>query len=352
MQIITCNKKKFLLILFLLLSGSIVWYYDINRSVISNFLSNAVITKDKIEHVGKDFAHNSLTSFNAINASVLFCHVPKAGGSSVQMMLEGWAKKYGIETRNQHTITKRGGPKLNSNDLRTTSKPKVFIGHNAWIQYKNNIEFESCDGSWIGGNTLRQPLKVVVLREPIDRLVSLYDFVRHKLRHPKFELYERLYGNQSLDFHLNNMMDDVEANGKPTKKTSSHLWTPMWEQMHFLSQLRCYEGKTFDENYEIALSNLQKFHVIAIMEKMDSTLLPQLKYWLPWANKKTEKVGVQNSIDSLIDKTKQKSAAFSKSVLSPATRERLMKKHMTKQFELYEKAKTLAKERLDLIDNV
>ena len=76
--------------------------------------------------------------------SVLFSHIPKADKALVQDMLKERVDEAGIELVK---ITNR----RTSTNLRTTSKPKVFIEYDAWKQYRKNPEFE-----------------FVVLQDPID----------------------------------------------------------------------------------------------------------------------------------------------------------------------------------------
>ena len=53
-----------------------------------------------------------------------------------------------------------------------------------------------------GGKDLREPLKVIVLREPLSQLVSYYDFIMHNKDHHKHKTFWELYGSESLDSNL------------------------------------------------------------------------------------------------------------------------------------------------------
>eukprot|EP00588_Corethron_pennatum_P015184 CAMPEP_0194271032 /NCGR_PEP_ID=MMETSP0169-20130528/4927_1 /TAXON_ID=218684 /ORGANISM="Corethron pennatum, Strain L29A3" /LENGTH=228 /DNA_ID=CAMNT_0039013297 /DNA_START=651 /DNA_END=1337 /DNA_ORIENTATION=- len=213
-----------------------------------------------------------------------------------------------------------------------------------------------------GGRDLREPLKVVVFREPLSQLVSLYDYIKHGKRHLCYDKFWELYGGESLNSHLIKMMDDIEKNGNTTTEATRRLWKITHSQMDFLSGEDFFlRGKTCEiliydsiygfnnasgslNSYQNALLHLERFHVIATLKTIDSSLLPQLKYWLSWADQNITKVLTINSIAQNLKK-----GDFVKSVISKDTAERMKKNFVKYDYRLYNRAVELDHESLEFV---
>jgi len=174
-----------------------------------------------------------LESFNASGASLLFAHVPKAGGASVQTLLRKWGKVNGIESLRHFEKEDLVESSLSSQYIQ-----KIFYGHEVWRQYLSIMQ-SYADVSK-GGRDLREPLKVVVFREPLSQLVSLYDYIMHTKKHRLYNTFWELYGGESLDSHLIKMMDDIKKNGNTTTEATMNLWLITHNQMDFLSGERAF----------------------------------------------------------------------------------------------------------------
>mmetsp|Transcript_1943 Transcript_1943/g.4174 ORF Transcript_1943/g.4174 Transcript_1943/m.4174 type:complete len:372 (-) Transcript_1943:58-1173(-) len=304
--------------------------------------SNPVVQTSPYESPTKQiYDHGQfLESFNASGASLLFAHVPKAGGQSVQSLLNSWGEVNGIKVL-KHFEEK------NLDDSLFSSKytKQIFFGHEVWGQYLSIMK--SYAGVSKGGRDLREPLKVVVMREPLSQLVSFYDYIMHKKCHNRYKNFWELYGGGTLDSHLIKMMDDIEKNGIPTTKATERLWRITHSQMDFLrTGIHGFDNTSGSlDSYQNALLHLERFHVIATLKSMDSSLLPQLKYWLPWADKSLTKILTINSIAEYLNEDE----VFVKSIVSKDTAERMKKNFMKYDYKLYSMAVELSHERLEFV---
>jgi len=318
---------------------------------------NSVVKNSPDESPTKQLYDHSqfLESFKASGASLLFAHVPKAGGISIQDLLLRWGEINGIEV-----LTHFEKENLVESSLSSNHTKKIFITHVVWGQYLSIMK--SYAGVSKGGRDLREPLKVVVLREPLSQLVSLYDYIMHNKRHRLYKTFWELYGDGSLDSHLIKMMDDIEKNGIPTTEATEHLWSITHSQMDFLSGEDFFIGERGEiliydivygfnnssgslNSYQNALLHLERFHVIATLKTIDSSLLPQLKYWLPWADKNLTKMLHSNSIAQHL----KEDEVFVKSIVLKETVERMKKNFVKYDYRLYDRAVELDHESLKFV---
>jgi len=304
--------------------------------------SNPVVQTSTYESPTKQiYDHGQfLESFNASGASLLFAHVPKAGGQSVQSLLNSWGKVNGIEV-----LTHFERENLVESSLSSKYTKKIFCGHEVWGQYLSSTK--SYDGVSKGGRDLREPLKVVVFREPLSQLVSLYDYIMHNKHHHQYKMFWKLYGGGTLDSHLIKMMDDIEKNEIPSTEATKRLWKVTHTQMDFLrSGIHGFDNTSGSlDSYHNALLHLERFHVIATLKSMDSSLLPQLKYWLPWADKNLTKILAINSIAQHLNEDE----VFVKSIVSKDTAERMKKNFVKYDYRLYNRAVELDHESLEFV---
>merc|ERR1711957_444829 len=140
------------------------------------------------------------------------------------------------------------------------------------------------------------------------------------------------------------MMDDIEKNGNSTTEATECLCKITHSQMDFLR----YGMHKFDNtsgslnSYQNALLHLERFHVIATLKTMDSSLLPQLKYWLSWADKNITKLSTINSLAQHL----KEDEVFVKSIISKDTAKRMKRSFAKYDYILYNKAVELDLERL------
>jgi len=306
---------------------------------------NSVVKNSPDESPTKQLYDHSqfLESFKASGASLLFAHVPKAGGISIQDLLRRWGEINGIEV-----LTHFEKENLVESSLSSNHTKKIFITHVVWGQYLSIMK--SYAGVSKGGRDLREPLKVVVLREPLSQLVSFYDYVMHNKQHRLYKTFWELYGDGSLDSHLIKMMDDIEKNEIPTTEATTRLWSITHSQMDFLrSGIHGFDNTSGSlDSYQNALLHLERFHVIATLKSMDSSLLPQLKYWLPWADKNLTKMLHSNSVAQHL----KEDEVFVKSIVLKETVERMKKNFVKYDYRLYNRAVELDHERLEFVKNM
>ena len=130
----------------------------------------------------------------------------------------------------------------------------------------------------------RSPFYIIVMREPISRVVSLFDYIfRHLFIAPMREYY-KLWGNKTLSeviVESNEMLytlPNVQFNQVP-------LYNIALQQLFFLCGFNCLLEKEsipiredwLRSSMNAALRNIEESMVVGTTESMDD-LIPQLKF--------------------------------------------------------------------------
>lgn len=193
------------------------------------------------------------------NSKLLFIHIPKTAGTSLRFVLERFYEKEEIDLIYEEKIKEfKNLPEFER------SNKKVYFGHFPYGLH----------------NYIPQPyIYATILREPIERVVSLYSYVYKDPTHP-------FYGK--FDFTKIPISRFVESG--ITLETDN-------EQTRFLSGIDPEFGQCSSEMLETAKENLRKdFLVVGLSEYFDETVL-LLKLALGW------KIPLQESLKNFLFST-------------------------------------------------
>jgi len=178
------------------------------------------------------------------NSKLLFIHIPKTAGISLRKVLERFYEKEEIDLIYEEKIKEfKNLPEMER------SNKKVYFGH-----YPYGLH-----------NYIPRPCSyITILREPIERVISLYSYVYKDPTHP-------FYGK--FDFNKIPISHFVESG--MTLETDN-------EQTRFISGIDPEFGQCSSEMLETAKDNLRKkFLVVGLSEYFDETVL-LIKLALGW----------------------------------------------------------------------
>jgi hypothetical protein len=181
--------------------------------------------------------------------SVIFLHIPKTAGSTLNGIIDHQFKRTATFTRHPH-FSQEFNDEFKKLSEAQRERIRLVKGH----MFFGLHEF------------LPQPAAyITMLRDPVDRIISYY---YHTVRHPN---YEKVYNN-------------VVSRHMSLKDFASCGLTDSFEngQTRLLSGVQ--EGDTAKEILERAKKNLQEhFAVVGLTERFDETLI-LLKRILGWRN--------------------------------------------------------------------
>lgn len=193
-----------------------------------------------------------LTKSAEQDRSIIFLHVPKAAGSTLNKILERQYEKKSIFFIENGSHIKEFIAEFKRLPEARKREIKVFQGH---------IKFGLHE-------RLPQPSTyITIIREPVERIISHYYYV---LRTPRHYLYDEVTSkNMSLKDYVCSRIT-TELDNAQTRILSGV------ESVGF--------GECSTENLESAKKNLQEhFSVVGLTERFDETLL-LLKRALKWKN--------------------------------------------------------------------
>ena len=254
---------------------------------------------------------------------VQFVHIPKTGGSSIQIAMEDWVEgisRISVGMINTNSIQGSSFKCPVHANLRT-----LFIGHRGWGVCE---EIESYPGGLF---------TITAIREPVSRMVSLYDY---NLLKRDTERANKLFGSADTTTRytlqelvkLYNSTEEIEPGEAIIRYSGS-------QQARFMCGYEClgpnaFKNATFTEEYMLnrALENLRKTDCVGVTDRLYA-LIDQLKLHLSWVPKRVTNWEKQNTLPSLL-----------KSVLDDEARAIMLKWAWVDQ-RLYEEASKIANEK-------
>jgi len=253
---------------------------------------------------------------------VQYIHIPKTGGTTLQQSLKENLRRRGrtLDVDNTVDLAKR---RAECREDKNMHVGQYFAGHVPIGHFSQTFRTQS-------------PIYVVVVREPVSLLISLYDYrgtyqiSRHTL--PDFE--QEVRELQARDASL-------ARQGVPEDARLDNLLSRGVEYMHDFKYYYypCTCGVDYDNRtaVEIAMHNLLRIDVVAVLEDV-GTLVPQLEFHMPWLRP-----------FSLLA-TKNKAARPSQKLSQESLRAVMSGETYVTESRVYEFAKVVAKARADFVD--
>jgi len=229
-----------------------------------------------------------------------FIHVPKTGGSSVEITIKKIASLYNV--------------KRQKNNLWITESDSCIITGHRPLRFDFNFNF-------------RNPLKVIIFRNPVDFAVSFFDFVmfsknkyyeqknnnnitksntifnnsnlneniisKNKMlmsfvhdKQSAFLFWSYLNHNGECDLALTNQYQYQENRSSSSKTISSDLFSEKW-----------YSDEPMGGSISCSLLLLETIDLVGITEKLDDLLI-QLQYKTNWIVPNQNKFEYFNKLDN------------------------------------------------------
>jgi len=255
---------------------------------------------------------------------IQFIHVPKAGGTSVQESLSIWAKAHGIPV----LIHDGDGFQWDS-----VGRRGLFLGHRGFGYSRSVAE--------------AAPITIIALREPVSRLISVFDYLRTTdQRVPAVLMIQRVWQENTLDevvssyrIALENDPSSVLPGGSASLSDRS-FHRLLQAQIQFLCGYDCVWYMTGDKResfepfrnqkpFDKAKQNLENIDCVAVLDKLDD-LLMQMKVELDF---------IPASVHSFPHENKIKPSVKSQ---PSAETLRLLKEWTREEQELFERARDIA----------
>jgi len=208
-----------------------------------------------------------------------FIHLAKSGGTTIKNGLRRWANSNDIRVSQTYMGFAHYQPEVSNLRL---WKHGLFQGHRGW--------------GWSQG-LATNALRVVMLREPVSRLISLFDYVKRSR-----SMFRR---NSTGLFWDERSLDQVAAHYNHTRETAFDSLLPDGDAceadkafhhalMHVLMYLAGFEyvwgpgprsgNRVVPQRKlaELALTHVRECDVVAIFPGFETQLVPQLRMHLHW----------------------------------------------------------------------
>ena len=264
-----------------------------------------------------------------------FIHLAKSGGTTIKNGLRKWANSNDIRVSQAYMSASYYQPEVGKLRL---WKHGLFQGHRGW--------------GW-SPSLAANALRVVVLREPVSRVISLFDYVKRSR-----SMFRR---NSTGLFWEDRSLDEVAAHYNHTRETAFDSLLPAGDAceadkafhhaiMHVLMYLAGFEyvwgpGPRAGDRVvpqrqltELALEHVRECDVVAIFPGFETQLVPQLRLHLHW---------VPRDAASYFETHTEKRSSGDASTPSAAT-QNLLKRWLADEEEVFAEAQRVAKSRTAL----
>lgn len=169
---------------------------------------------------------------------VIFVHVPKTAGTTIKAIIAG---QYGDDKVLLGPGTGEQLLEIGRLDDEQRNKIKMIAGHLP-VGFPNLVD---------------NPRYCTLLREPIDRVVSFYYYVRREPEHYLYD-YTKIQGHslrEVMENRVSNMMDNFQT----------RLISGVWNVVPF--------GEMTPEFLDRAKRNIDTFAVVGLQERFDESML-------------------------------------------------------------------------------
>lgn len=209
-----------------------------------------LITSGNVEH-----QHNSSAVGMNSNSHpvVIFNVLPKSGSRTLKSIVQRLKEKNNVDVKHM------------MEDYNQTKDDKIAIIQQT-LRNSNDTAFIYTHMRYKPFASEKRPLYISIVRDPIERLASLYYFVRYGDKHldmsPAAIEFRAKMAAQNLS---DESFDDCVLDGGKMCRTKGTF------VRHFCGYINC-DGKSSQARVQKAIANIETYHVIGIMEDYLSVL--------------------------------------------------------------------------------
>lgn len=277
----------------LVLSGTVLLflaaYIHINKAVQTS-KSHGVFPIDSVILTPSSISSSSSSSIQCSkhtkrnlkpgkSISFQYIHIPKAGGTTIQESLISWGKKQSFKTYIHD------GGKLH------WDCPETFFNKNPGLVLLGHRGYGYCQRFWNQTSLSPPPnlLVAVVLREPVSRFRSLFDYIMDN-DYPQFHEYHVAWEGRDLNdlvVEVEEMLTTPNIVSSPSALfTATRFIEFAHQQMNYLCGWQCViqarkdryeEDEMANKNFQLAKLHLEQADVVVVMEDLDDMIL-QLRF--------------------------------------------------------------------------
>ena len=225
-------SKKFLIILMgiFLLAFLVISTPSANKNQSNPNQSESLDLRTGGEKSKKNMVNcSAFKKFQNERPRVQYIHIPKAGGTTIQNTFDMWARKYYLDS----FIHDGGGPFYEP----TKVNHDIFLGHRGYgfSQKVSNLD---------------NVIYIVSVREPISRLISLFDYIMASPFPPFVNGPQQWWKGKSLESILEDYHQQIESGVDPASFETSNdirtIYRLMHQQTNYLCGFDCVRVLTGD----------------------------------------------------------------------------------------------------------
>ncbi len=224
--------------------------FDNNRSLenVDELIRKVARSPEFVRRIKMEMQNSNMVELRALaDHRIVFLHIPKCGGTTLHNVLLGW---FGAKSVHRERFNN-----LYSSSVSDLASKKVFSGH-----------FDYFSTHLIPGNKTL----VTFMRDPIDRLISLYNFHRaHRVKHPQPFNYISLASELAIDDYFQ----------QPKLCAASPINNTMVRHLSDLPQTRfewAPDSPDVAQNIEAlteqSIRNLGSFDCVGFLDEYDSSI--------------------------------------------------------------------------------
>lgn len=195
---------------------------------------------------------------------IIHTHIEKCGGSTLLHYLkELFDEKYILDLRPYPALCSKELLKQHPEIKKKLSKCRILSGHTGyqehWEDYthisgKLNL-YQFIPKIKLSSHP-KNPLYIASIRHPVERLLSLFQYIRIRPDHPDFPLFAESFNNNDFDAYVADLIE------KKSMKIQSGMSAFIKEKGKATSSLLEAAKKSFDNNY-FAIIPYNKTHELA-----------------------------------------------------------------------------------------